>query len=156
MRLEGTIDVGASPSAVWDAALDPMALAACVPGVRSVRQVDERTFEGEISLAVGPMGGEFAFTASIAEAAFPDRLVVRADGRDSVTGSRLSAEVRAAVRASGPATALAYVATISVTGRLAILGEMVLRATASLVIGQVARCLRDRLEPLGIAAGTGS
>ena len=36
-------------------------------------------------------------------------------------------------------------------GRLAILGEMILRATASLMIAQVTRCLRVRLEP---AAGT--
>lgn len=153
MRLEGTIGVAAPPRAVWDAALDPMALASCVPGVRSARRVDGATFEGEMELAVGPMRGEFTFTASIVEATFPDRLVVLAEGRDSVTGSRLTAEVHASMHdADGGMTDLAYDGVIAVKGRLAILGEMVLRATASLVVSQVARCLRDRLEPADVGA----
>lgn len=154
MRLEGTIDVAASADAVWDALLDPLELAACVPGVRSIRRLDERTFEAEISLAVGPMTGEFAFTASIVEASFPDTLIVRAEGSDSVTRSPVSVEVRASVSDTGPGgSRLRYDASTVVKGRLAILGEMVLRATASLVVTQVARCLRDRLESDGAAAG---
>ena len=147
MKLAGRIPVAAPPDAVWALMLDPLTLAACVPGVRDVRAVDERTFTGSITAAVGPMNGEFSFTSVITRAAFPDALEVTMQGVDSVTKSRLEAVVTASVAESSPgATELAYAADVAVKGRLAILGEMVLRATATMMIGQVTRCLRARLE----------
>jgi carbon monoxide dehydrogenase subunit G len=41
---------------------------------------------------------------------------------------------------------LGYRVNVTVGGRLAILGEMVLRATAGVMIGELVRCLRARLE----------
>jgi carbon monoxide dehydrogenase subunit G len=147
LKLEGRIPVAAPPDAVWALMLDPLTLAACVPGVRDVHAVDERTFTGSITAAVGPMNGQFTFTSVITRAVFPDALEVTMEGVDSVTKSRLHAVVTASVADVSPgATDLAYAADVVVKGRLAILGEMVLRATATMMIGQVTRCLRARLE----------
>ena len=44
---------------------------------------------------------------------------------------------------------LTYRAEVKVKGRLAILGEMVLRATAGMMIGEVTKCLRSQLEAAG-------
>lgn len=155
MKLDGSIEVAAPPAEVWAAIVDPVALAACVPGVRDVRAVDERTFEGRISAAVGPIEGDFSFTSVLTESIFPDRLVVAVDGTDSVTKSRLHADVHASVaEPSAGRTDLRYDAEITVKGRMAILGEMVLRATAGVIIGQVTKCLRSRLETAGASATT--
>jgi carbon monoxide dehydrogenase subunit G len=153
VRLNGSIEVAAPPADVWAAIIDPTELAACVPGVRDVRQVDDRTFEGRISAAVGPVEGDFSFTSVLTEVEFPDRLVVAVEGTDSVTKSRLVADVHASVAEPSPGrTDLRYDAVITVKGRMAILGEMVLRATAGVIIGQVTRCLRGRLETATRAA----
>ncbi len=150
MRLDGSIEVAAPPAATWAAIVDPTALAGCVPGVRDVRAVDDRTFAGRITAAVGPIEGDFSFTSVLTEVAFPDRLVVAVDGTDSVTKSRLHADIRASVAEPSPGrTDLRYAAEIAVKGRMAILGEMVLRATAGVIIGQVTKCLRLRLETAG-------
>lgn len=147
MKLTGAIEIAAPPDRIWEVLVNPVSLAACVPGVKDVRQVDPRTFEGAITAAVGPMQGDFSFGAVITRDAFPTDLDVEVAGTDSVTGSRLEARVHAAVEGgpAGPAT-MRYEAVITVKGRLAILGEMVLRATASVMIGQVTKCLRTRLE----------
>lgn len=147
MKLDGTIEIGAPAEAVWGVIIDPRDLAACVPGVSDVRQVDDRTFEGTVRASVGPIDGDFAFRSVLARAEFPAGLVVDVEGTDSVTRSRLVAHVEASLtEPSAGRTALAYRATVSVKGRLAIIGEMVLRATASVMIGQVTKCLRSRLE----------
>jgi carbon monoxide dehydrogenase subunit G len=147
VKINGTIDIAAQPPAVWDLLVDPVSLAACVPGVQEVRQVDERTFEGRITAQVGPMEGQFSFTSVLARAAFPDDLEVVVDGLDSVTRSRLETVVRASVAESASGrTTLTYDATVRVKGRLAILSEMILRATASLMIAEATKCLRSRLE----------
>ncbi len=145
MKLDGTIAITAPADAVWALLLDPLTLAACVPGVRDARRVDDRTFAGSITASVGPMDGDFAFTSVITRAERP-AMEVSLEGVDSVTKSRLEGTVVVDLREDGPVSALAYRADVKVKGRLSILGEMVLRATASLMIGQVTRCLKDRLE----------
>ncbi len=156
MKLDGTIAIEAPPRKVWELAINPLRLAGCVPGVQDLRQVDDRTFEGTVTASVGPIDGNFSFQSVVTEATFPDALVVQVQGSDSVTKSRLRMDVRASVAERGPAaTDLAYHAVVSVQGRLAILGEMVLRATAGMMIAQVTRCLRSQLEP-GVPAAAGS
>ena len=148
--MSGTIEIATPPRAVWDLLLDPEALAGCVPGVQEVRQIDPTTWEGRITAQVGPMEGRFSFTSVIARADYPDRLEVVVDGVDSVTKSRLETLVNASVVSPSPdagPTTLAYEAQVKVKGRLAILGEMILRATASLMIAEATKCLRSRLEP---------
>jgi carbon monoxide dehydrogenase subunit G len=147
MKLDGRIDIAAPAEAVWAAIIDPVNLAGCVPGVQGVRRVDERTFEGSINAAVGPMDADFDFTSVILESAFPTDLHVETSGTDSLTKSRLVADVHAALEPAGDgATRLVYRADVRMSGRLAILGDMVLRASAGLIIGEVAKCLRRRLE----------
>jgi carbon monoxide dehydrogenase subunit G len=146
MKLTGRIAIQAPPEAVWALIVNPISLAGCMPGVQDIRQVDERTFEGTISAAVGPIDGNFVFRSVLTTAEFPDHLVVAVEGTDSVTKSRLEMDVQASLAAHDGATDLDYRAEVKVKGRLAILGEMVLRATAGMMIGEVARCLRSQLE----------
>lgn len=147
MRLDGRIEIAATSAAVWRAITDPLDLASCVPGVGEVRQVDERTFAGSVRASVGPIDGDFSFRSTIARMDFPADLVVEVEGTDSLTGSLVVAHIEAALSAeSDDRTTLTYRATITTRGRLAIIGDMVLRATAGVMIGQVTTCLRARLE----------
>lgn len=146
MKLDGRIEIAAAGPSVWATITDPLSLAGCVPGVGEVTRVDERTFRGSIRASVGPIDGDFTFDASIERADYPDALEVALAGLDSVTKSRLTATVHATLTEDGRASVVAYRAEIRVQGRLAILGEMVLRATATMMIGQVVACLRSRLE----------
>ena len=147
MKLEGRIEIAAPADAVWAVVIDPVSLAACVPGVEHVERVDERTFRGAITASVGPMEGQFEFTSTIEREAFPTDLQVETVGTDSITDSPLRASVDAWLESPAPdRTILGYRANVTVGGRLAILGEMVIRATAGVMIGEVAKCLRARLE----------
>lgn len=147
MKLAGTIDIAAPATAVWDVIIDPTDLAACVPGVSAIRQIDARTFEGTVRASIGPIDGDFTFRSVLTGADFPAELVVDVEGTDSVTKSRVVVHIEAALTETGPSsTALSYRAIITTKGRMAIIGEMVLRATAGVMISQVTRCLRARLE----------
>ena len=150
MKFTGEIEIAAPARDVWDLILDPSRLAACVPGAAAVRQVDDRTVEGEITTAIGPVQADFAFRSLITHSEFPDDLVVEVTGTDSMTRSRLEARVAVRLEAlEGGRTRLHYQSTVAVVGRLGIVGEMVLRATAGAMINQVARCLQGRFEPAG-------
>jgi carbon monoxide dehydrogenase subunit G len=149
MKLDGTIDIAAPIADVWAVVVDPTDLASCVPGVRDVHQIDERTFTGSVRASVGPLDGDFAFRSVLTSATPRSDVVVDVEGTDSVTNSRVVTHLEVTLDEPTPGrTVLGYRATVSVKGRLGIVGEMVLRATAGMMIGQVSRCLRKRLEPV--------
>jgi carbon monoxide dehydrogenase subunit G len=153
VKLDGRIEIAAPPAAVWEVVIDPLSLAACVPGVQEATRVDDRTFTGRITASVGPIDGPFTFESVITRAEQPD-LEVEMQGQDSVTKSRLTTSMQVSVEPSGAGTVLVYHAQVNVKGRLAILGEMVLRATAAVMVGNVTKCLKRRLEAEAPAAAS--
>jgi len=123
--------------------LDIERSSACVPGVKHVQVVDDRTFDGAIEARVGPISGEFAFRAEIVESEPPRQLRAEVKGTDSVTKSTVEMRVTMALRAlDASTTELAHHADVQVRGRLAILGDMVLRATATLILEEFGKRLR--------------
>jgi carbon monoxide dehydrogenase subunit G len=150
---EDKLTINAPATRVWDFLLDPNCIASCMPGVENVTQIDDRTFDAAIAASVGPISGKFSFRAHIVESNPPTEMAAEVDGIDSVTKSPLRAKMVMTLDPLSPdQTALAYRATVDVKGRLAILGEMVLRATATLIVQEATRRLRAQLE--GTNAGT--
>jgi uncharacterized protein len=147
MVFEGKIDVAVPPAKTWDFLLDVDRFASCMPGVEKATRIDDRTFDGTIGAAVGPISGKFNFRATIVDSQPPEELIVRTEGTDSVTGSRMNADVTIHLKElMANHTQLDYRADVQIQGRLAILGDMILRATASLMLESFADKLRERLE----------
>lgn len=151
MIFEGKIEVGVPAAKAWVFLIDINQFASCMPGLEKVTQLDDRTFDGIIGAKVGPISGKFTFRSTIVESRPPTALVVRTEGKDSVTGSSMSANVTLTLRQPIEShTELGYQATVEVKGRLAILGDMVLRATAALMLEEFAQRMRKRLEGEGL------
>ena len=147
MIIEGKVDVGAPPQALWDFLLDLERFSACIPGVESVSQVDADTFTGVIRARLGPVSGAFQFNAVILERVPPRALRVRAEGKDSVTGSTVVTDVDLGLEARAEAgSSMAYRSNVEISGPLAIIGDMILRATISALMAEFARRLRARIE----------
>ncbi len=150
MIFQDTVAIEAPATKVWEFLLDPRCIAACMPGVENVTQIDDRTFDAQIVMAVGPMTGKFTFRAHILESNPPTELTAHVDGVDSVTKSALTVAMAMTLEPrAATTTALAYRATVDVKGRLAILGEMVLRATAALMVQECTRRLQAQLAAPG-------
>jgi hypothetical protein len=144
---EDTVTIEAPAARVWASLLDVNCIAACMPGVEDVTRVDDRTFDGIIAASVGPISGKFSFRAQIVESDPPREMRGEVAGTDSVTRSKVNAEMRMALTPMGASTtALAYRAEVDVQGRLAILGEMMLHATGALLVQEFTKRLRARLE----------
>ena len=73
-------------------------------------------------------------------------MVVRTEGTDSVTKSTVNADMTVDLRSiSDTKSQMDYQADVKIKGRLAILGDMVLRATATLILQEFTRRLRKGL-----------
>lgn len=147
MIFEGKIDVEAPPKKTWDFLIDINQFASCVPGLEGIKQLDDHTFDGIIGATVGPISGKFMFRSTIVESKPPKELVVRTEGTDSVTKSSMNVNMTITLREPVEnRTEIAYHANVEIHGRLAILGDMILRATAVLLLEEFSRRLRKELE----------
>jgi len=146
MIFDGKIDLGVPTQKAWDFLIDINKFSTCLPGIDEVKQIDDKTFDGVISATVGPISGKFSFRSTIVESRPPEQMVVRTEGTDSVTKSTVNADMTVDLReVSENKTEMDYRADIKIKGRLAILGDMVLRATATLILQEFTRRLHQGL-----------
>jgi carbon monoxide dehydrogenase subunit G len=146
MILDGKIDLEVPVQKAWDFLIDINKFSTCLPGIDEVKQVDDKTFDGIISAAVGPISGKFNFRSTILESRPPEQMVVRTEGSDSVTKSTVKADMTVDLRpVSDFKSQMDYRADVKINGRLAILGDMVLRATATLILQEFTRRLHKGL-----------
>jgi carbon monoxide dehydrogenase subunit G len=146
MIFDGKIDLEVPAQEAWDFLIDINKFSTCLPGIDEVKQIDDKTFDGVISATVGPISGRFNFRSTILESRPPEQMVVRTEGTDSVTKSRVNADMTVDLRSvSETKSQMGYKADVQVQGRLAILGDMVLRATATLILQEFTRRLRKAL-----------
>ena len=146
MIFAGKIDLGVPIANAWEFLIDINKFKDCLPGIEEVRQIDNKTFEGTLAATVGPMSGKFNFRSTILESKPPEQMVVRTEGTDSVTKSTINADMTVDLcKVSGEKTEMNYKADVKINGRLAILGDMILRATATLILQEFARRLNKGL-----------
>jgi carbon monoxide dehydrogenase subunit G len=152
MIFDGKIDLDVPAEKAWDFLIDINKFSTCLPGIDEVKQIDDKTFDGVISATVGPISGKFTFRSTILESKPPAQLVVRTEGKDSVTKSTVNADMTVNLRRVSEAkTEMDYKTEVKITGRLAILGDMVLRATATLILQEFTRRLHKGLgEQAGV------
>ena len=147
LHFTDALTLEASPRSEWDLLLDPERFAACIPGVQHVSRVDERTFEGAILASVGPMSGTFDFQATILDSQPLEALGARVHGTDSVTHSQVDADMQMRLtELTAQSTELRYETTVEVEGRLALLGDMLLRATGTVMLREFGARLRRQLS----------
>jgi carbon monoxide dehydrogenase subunit G len=152
MKFEGTVSINAEASRVWECLLDVDCFAGCMPGMEQVNKIDDNTFDGVISASVGPINGRFTYRAQIVDAHPITQMSAVLNGTDSVTKSTVKGDVRVNLEPLAPEkTQLTYHAVVDIKGRLAILGDMVLRATATLMLEEFTRRLQRQIESASTA-----
>ncbi len=146
MIFDGKIDLDVPAEKAWDFLIDINKFSTCLPGIDEIKQIDDKTFDGVISATVGPISGKFSFRSTIVESRPSEQMVVRTEGADSVTKSTVNADMTMDLRrVADNRTEMHYRADVTIKGRLAILGDMVLRATATLILQEFARRLNKAL-----------
>jgi carbon monoxide dehydrogenase subunit G len=153
VNFDGSVVIEADAARVWEFLLDSEKVSACIPGVTNVQQIDDRTFTGRMDARVGPIAGKFTFEATIVESEPLRQLVARLEGKDSVTKGTVHSDTVVNLKSLNEhATELTYRAAVDVKGRLAIIGDMILRATASVLLQEVTARVKERVEEEARAA----
>ena len=139
MIFEHTITVDAPSDEVAAFLADVPKVAACVPGVGDVSLVGDDEYEGRLRVRLGPVG--FSLTGQAQVQSDEDGTMrARGGGRDRRIGAGVDATIEARVEPLGAGESEVRVtADVQFSGRLAELGQPLIRRKADAMVRDFAR-----------------
>ena len=65
MKLTGTYEFDAPAQKVWEALIDPVSLAGCIPGCQDMEAIKEDEYKANLTVGVGPVRGRYTATITV-------------------------------------------------------------------------------------------
>ena len=150
MKVEREIRIEAPRQAVWDFLWDVPRLAACIPGAKEVRTLEEgRRYAAVVGEKVGPFRVQFPLEIQVLEVSAPERLRARAGGRDAAVDGIVKVDLDVGLTEAGSGTTLRLAADISVLGKLGTLGHSVIVRKGTEIVDRFAAAVKSQLEAKG-------
>jgi carbon monoxide dehydrogenase subunit G len=157
MQIENSFAVGAPAERVYNFLLDVNQVASCVPGAELSEVVDPSTFKGRVKIKVGPITVAYSGTARIVEKDEARHMAaMEAEGRETTGPGSARAKATMTVEGDGAASTVKIVTDFTVAGRVAQFGRGVMEDVSRRLVGQMADCVKSRLETVPVAAEVGA
>jgi carbon monoxide dehydrogenase subunit G len=141
VELNNEFRVAVPAAKAWEVLTDVERVAPCIPGAQLL-SVDGDEFTGAVKVKVGPITvsykGEAAFLEKDAAA---QRVVIKANGKETRGSGNAAAVVTAALKDEGDSTTVLITTDLTISGKAAQFGRGVLADVSSSLIGQFAKNL---------------
>ena len=145
MELNNEFRVAVPPAKTWELLTDVERDAPCLPGA-TLLGVDGDQFTGAVKVKVGPITVSYQGIASFQEKdPATQRVVLKADGKETRGNGNAAAVVTAQLRHQGDATSVVITTDLTISGKAAQFGRGVLADVATNLIGQFAKRLEADL-----------
>ncbi len=141
MKLQGTVTVNAPQERVWQVLIDPVQLCKVIPGCEQARQLDATHYEAVLSVKVQFMTIRSQARGTLLEADAPRHMVGELVGEPTAMAGAFRARVTIDLVPVNDATSVRYAMDLSLLGRLASLGEAMVRSTSQQLTRQFAENL---------------
>jgi uncharacterized protein len=149
MKLEGDFVFEAPIEQVYGALLDPVVLAAAMPGCEKLERVDGQ-YQGELNIKVGPIQGKFTGKVDLKDMDPPKGYTMTIDGRGAPGFVKAVATVK--LESEGETTRMRYDADAQVGGKIASVGQRLLEASARAISKQSLEGLHENVKIRAAAA----
>lgn len=148
MKIQGEYSFEAPVAAVWSALLDPVVLAAVMPGCEKLDLVDGH-YVGDLNIKVGPVQGKFSGKVDLSDVVEPKSFTMTIDGK-GVPGF-VKAKALVKLEPDGEKTKIHYDADAQVGGKIASVGQRLIEATSRAITKQCLDGLHENIK-LRVAA----
>ena len=88
MKIEHEFTVGRAPDRVWEFFQDIPSVAQCLPGAELLGKSDDGSYDGKLSVKLGPMAASFEGKATVTPDPGSKSAVIEGKGVDRSGGSR--------------------------------------------------------------------
>ena len=141
MELNNEFRVAVPAAKTWDVLTDVERVAPCLPGA-TLLSVNGDEFTGAVKVKVGPITVSYNGNAAFLEKdAAAQRVVLKANGKETRGNGNAAAVVTAQLKDEGDATSVVITTDLIISGKAAQFGRGVLGDVAGNLIAQFARAL---------------
>jgi len=151
MQIEQRFALNAPPDRVWAFLTDPVQVAACLPGAAITSRIDDRTYEGTITVKVGPVTAAYKGKVRF-ERLDPQRLEAEMVGQGQDVKGKGGAEMRMISRLfprEGGGTEVVVNSDVNISGILAQMGRGIIESVSTQMFQQFTAAMRQKLETSG-------
>ena len=148
IEIEERFVVRAPPARVWAYLVDPHQVVTCLPGAELTEVVNDREFQGNVKVKVGPVTVAYRGRVRMVELdQAGGRVRMTAEGRETggAGSAKMSMESVLAGLAGG-GTEVVVRAQVDIAGRLVQLGRGMIEQVSHQLFAQFAECSRAKLE----------
>ncbi len=149
MLINNSFDVPLPPEQAWKLLMDIPRIAPCMPGAELTDVVDENTYNGKVSVRLGPVALTFAGTVKFSERDDAARKArVNAQGKDSKGRGGAHANVDFQIEPAPAGSCVLVRTDLTLSGAVAQYGRAsgMIQDVAQQLIGQFANSLRAQLS----------
>ena len=141
MELNNEFRVAVPAARTWEVLTDVERVAPCLPGA-TLLSVDGDEFTGAVKVKVGPITVSYKGQAAFIEKdAAAQRVVLKANGKETRGNGNAAAVVTAQLKEEGDATSVVITTDLTISGKAAQFGRGVLADVAGSLISQFAKAL---------------
>jgi carbon monoxide dehydrogenase subunit G len=147
LNLTEDLHLEASPEDVWKLLRDTERLAGLLPGVETVKALEERGVEAYAATVhdkIGPFKVMLNLEIRVAEAVECSLLKASLKGADSHSLNRLSGTMQVALSPAALGTEMRFEASVEILGKLATLGAVPMRRRTAQLFGEFARNIQGQ------------
>src|SRR6185295_37871 len=148
MEFDNSFEVPLPPEQAWPVLMNIQGIAPCMPGAQLTEVVDKRTYKGNIAVRLGPVALTFAGIVKFEEiddAARKARISAQGNDAKGRGGANATSEFR--LEPVGNGSKVVVHTNLTLSGAVAQYGRGVgiIQATATQLMNQFAKCLKDKL-----------
>lgn len=130
MKITNAITIHAPKAAVWDVFMDVEKLASCVPGCKSMSAVSETEYEADMEVQTKFMKISFKANGQLKDYIEGEELNVEMTGKPMKLAGLFRTKLKVRFRELSPdSTEVTYDMDLQMSGRLASLGDVMLKGT---------------------------
>ena len=147
MKIEGEYTFHGTREEVWNIFRDPDILVMALPGTKSLKQISENEYEGEIQVHIGPILGSFGGKLTVSNEVHPESLTLGVEGKGKIGFVKGAGDVKLII-ISDNITTIQYKGDIQIGGRVASVGQRLFDTVSNNMIKQgldkLDKVLQDR------------
>lgn len=146
MKISQEFVVARPPSAVWDFFQDVPAVAQCLPGAALAGEGEDGSYDGSLTVKLGPMTAAFEGKANITPDPDNRTATIEGKGVDKKGGSRGQVKVVYAIVGEGDGSKVSVDADVTLSGPAAQFGRTgLINEMSKRLIGDFVSCLEGKL-----------
>jgi len=135
MKLNGEYIFDGPREEVWKLLRDPDTLILALPGTKSLKQVGDNEYEGELQVRIGPITGSFGGKLTISNEHPPESVTLTVEGNGKIGFVKGAGDV-ILLNQSDARTLIRYSGEIQIGGRVASVGQRLFDTVSKSMIEQ--------------------